>query len=141
MAQKIQLYNMDDFIYILDACVFVKEGFLFEMEKIYVCPYSVIEEVKSPDAQIRLASIEKQKGIEFIQPKKEYIETVKKLEKKSYQKNKGKLSRTDIDIIAIALFLKKKNKKICVVTDDILIQKICKKNKIDYEPFFLLRKI
>ncbi|RLG15036.1 MAG: hypothetical protein DRN66_00335 [Candidatus Nanohalarchaeota archaeon] len=130
---------MDDILHILDTCVFVKEGFLFEMQKIYVCPYSVIEEVKSPDAQIRLTCVEKQKGIDFVQPKEEFVETAKKLEKK-FASKKGKLSRTDIDIIALALFFTKKNKKVCVVTDDVLIQKICKKNRIDYEPFFLLRK-
>ena len=131
---------MDEIIYILDTCIFVKEGFFFDTEKIYVSPYSVIEEVKSPDALIRLNYIEKQKGIEFVQPKKELIEKAKQLELKLKSK-KGKLSATDLDVIAIALFFANNNKKVCVITDDTLIQKVCKKNKLGYDSFFLLRTI
>ncbi|MCK5176617.1 MAG: hypothetical protein KAQ92_02740, partial [Candidatus Aenigmarchaeota archaeon] len=70
---------------------------------------------------------------------KEFIEEAKQLEKKI--KAKGKLSRTDLDIIALALFFVKKGRKVNVVTDDFLIQKICKKKKIDYDSFFLFKKI
>ena len=93
---------MDDIIYILDACAFIKEGFLLQNSHIYICPYSVAEEIKSPNAQIRFDCMRKQGFIEFVNPKQKFIEYAKKLEHKAKQKN-GKLSKTDIDIIALAI--------------------------------------
>ena len=138
-VRETQFDKMEETIYIIDTCVFVKEGFFFDNGRIHISPYSVIEEVKSPEASIRLDCIERQRSVEFMQPKKEFIEEAKNLEKKI--KAKGKLSRTDLDIIALALFFVKRGKKVRVVTDDFLIQKICKKNNIDYDSFFLFKKI
>ncbi|OYT34486.1 MAG: hypothetical protein B6U87_01965 [Candidatus Aenigmarchaeota archaeon ex4484_52] len=122
-------------IYILDTCVFVKEGFLIDTSNIYICPYLVETEAKSPKAKMRLDCMRGQGILEFIQPLPECIKKAQELEIKLNEKSK-KLSKTDIDVIALGLHFKEKDKKICIITDDGLMQKICKKNKINCSGFF-----
>ncbi|NPA38329.1 MAG: hypothetical protein GXN99_00875 [Candidatus Nanohaloarchaeota archaeon] len=112
-------------IYILDTAVFIKNASSWFHDKMCITTYSVYEELITMPAKMEFEKMQLQ-GMELYSPKQKYKEEIKK--RYSYLK----LSETDIELLAIALELKEKGKKIIMVTDDYSIQDVCKKENIPF---------
>lgn len=117
---------MTDEIYVLDAAVFIKNATSWFNDKICVTSYLVYEEMLSLQARMEFERMQLQ-NIQFYVPSDKSRRQVAK-------KAKGlKLSKTDLEILAIAYELFKRDKKVIVVTDDYWIQNVAMSLGIGYK--------
>ncbi len=106
---------MSDVIYVLDSAVFIKNATSWFNDKLCVTSYLVYEELISPQARMEFERMQ-------LQNMNLYVPS-NKFRKKVQEKVKElKLSKTDIDILAIGYELFKKGKKVVIVTDDYWVQ-------------------
>ncbi len=91
---------------------------------------SVESEITKEGRDLRLFNFMKEKGLKIYRPKRRYIEEIKKI-----IAEKGeivRLSSTDKDILALALEMKK-NRHVCIVTDDYSIQNVASFLGVEYK--------
>lgn len=114
--------------YIADTS-FILHHFKIPKVKIII-PGSVLEEIKYPSEKLKIELWE----IEIINPKKKYIEKVKREAKKiGYLE---KLSETDIEVLALAL-----ERKGILLTNDFAMQNVAKRLRIKFEGDIKIKKL
>ncbi|MDP8003720.1 MAG: hypothetical protein RAK17_06010, partial [Caldisphaera sp.] len=87
----------------------------------YLTP-SVINEVKDEKSKFDLETAISAQKVIVMEPEKKYIELVSKFAKKIKVLNK--LSKTDIEVLALSYQLREKFSDVLLVTDDYAMQKI-----------------
>lgn len=92
---------------------------------------SVLIEVKSLLSQLRLEYLLSRGELRVRDPSKDAINKVKEIAQ--YTGDLFKLSRTDIDVIALALDLRKLGFKVIIVTDDYAIMNLASKLSIPFK--------
>ena len=91
----------------------------------------VSEEIKPGGKDFQKFEMLKEIGLKILSPSKNSIEEIKKISKKTGDIER--LSKTDIEILAVALDLKNKNKDPIILSDDYSIQNISDNLDIKYE--------
>lgn len=109
-------------MYVLDTSA-ILSGKIFE-NKIVTSP-KVLKEIKPKGHSWRIFEFLKSKGMELISPPKEAVEIVKKKAKQTG--DFVKLSEVDIEIIALAYYL-----KATLLTDDYSMQNVAKELGIKF---------
>jgi UPF0271 protein len=114
---------MNDFVYVLDTSVFLSgKSFNISQGEI-ITTDSVSDELKPGGKDYMNFQFLKEKGLKIYQPSYKYVKKISGIADK--QGEKMRLSKTDVDILAIAFEIKEEwNKKPVIVTDDYSIQNI-----------------
>lgn len=110
-------------IYILDSPVFIS-GFTEFTNKKFITTKLVLKEIKSKILIKRINIMIKKGLIKIVKPKEKYIKKI--IENSKKIGDFGKLSRTDIEILAIALEGKNIGKNVIIVSDDYSLQNTAK---------------
>lgn len=110
-------------IYILDSSVFIS-GFTEFTNKNFITINPVLKEIKSKNLIKKINIIIKKGLIKIVKPKEKYIKEIIEASKKIGDFRK--LSKTDIEILAIALEGKKIGKNVIIVSDDYSLQNTAK---------------
>jgi len=110
---------------ILDASAIINTDSLQSKEKMYTTP-SVMEELKKTESKSLGEAAITQGNLEVINPEKKYIEKIG--EKAREVGSEENLSKTDIEVLALALQEKQK-----LVTDDYTMQNLAAHLGLEYE--------
>ncbi len=92
----------------------------------YVISNSVLDELRDETAKTAVESAIRSGNVKVMDPSKDYVKQVVEAAEKIGEL--GRLSRTDIEVLALAL-----EKKIAIVTDDYSIQNVASLLKLEYE--------
>jgi UPF0271 protein len=117
-------------IYILDSPVFIS-GFTEFINKKFITSNLVLKEIKTKNLIKNLDIIIKKGLIKIVKPKEKYIKKIIEISKEIGDFKK--LSKTDIEILAIALEEENKGKNAIIVSDDYSLQNIAKHLGIEIE--------
>jgi len=97
----------------------------------------VNNELKPGGRDYHLFQLLKEKGLKIIEPAKKSIEQIEKTATSTGDIER--LSKTDIELIALAYELKKRGDKPVILTDDYSIQNVADTLNIEYENFNQLK--
>ncbi|MDK6028432.1 DNA-binding protein [Ignisphaera sp. 4213-co] len=126
---------MQDYTYrkvlILDTAAFIAAAPLYLYDKLLYTTPSVINEVKDSESVQRLMLAQAVDRLIIEEPSKEFIK--KAVDAAKRLKIFDKLSKTDIDVLALALQLLSKGFNVTVLTDDYDLQKVLKSMGIDFK--------
>lgn len=119
---------MSEKVFVLDTSAIIG-GFTPNLEeaKQYTVP-RVLEETDSLSVQLKLETAISAGRVKVDEPTQEALEKVEE----RVEETKDRVSRTDIDILALAVRLKDSGKDPEVVTDDYAIQNLAEILEIDY---------
>jgi len=92
----------------------------------------VIDEIKEKNAKLRVNLSLGEGSLKLAEPQEESLMEVKKAAEESG--DIAKLSETDIKLLSIALYFKKKRSRAIVVTDDYNIQNLASRLGIEFSP-------
>jgi UPF0271 protein len=109
---------------VLDTSAIIYLQDFRKFEEIFI-PTLVAEEVKDRLSAMKLEAMNAQ----TLEPEKKFLDEVKDIAKKTGDLEK--LSRTDIQVLALA-----KELKATIISDDYNIQNVAKKLKIEFLPVF-----
>ncbi len=97
-----------------------------------VSTYRVSEELSPGGRDYQNFQYLKEKGLILLTPNKDSVDEVQKISKKTG--DKSRLSKTDIEVLALALELKKQNNhEIIILTDDYSIQNVANTLNLKFE--------
>jgi len=123
MKEHLREKECSDRVLVLDTAAFLAGLQLyFSKECLYTTP-KVLDEVKDHESKEKLEMAASLGRIIVLEP--QVIVTIEK-------KIRKRLSDTDISIIELSLFLKRKGKDVVVVTDDYMLQKVLKDFGLEY---------
>lgn len=124
--------SLNRMVLILDTAAFISATHLHIYDRpLYTTP-SVLDEVKDSESVQRLSLSQSIDRIIVVEPSKEYIEKALNLAKKF--RVLDKLSKTDLDVLALALQLVSEGYDVTVLTDDYVLQRILKSIGIAFKP-------
>jgi len=116
---------------ILDAAaVLNNQEFSFNSGKTFIMPPSVFSELKDMGARLLADNALKNSALSLEDPEEKFIK--KAIE--SAKKLNTKLSKTDLDVLALAISYAEKQEKFRVITDDYSLQNVLSFLKIKFEP-------
>lgn len=119
-------------IYILDTSAILSGKPINFNEAEIVTTSKVSDELTPGGRDYQNFQFLKEKGLSILSPNKDTLEEVQKVSNKTG--DQYRLSKTDIEIIALALDLQKdKNKEVIILTDDYSIQNLSNELKIKFE--------
>ena len=119
-------------VLVLDTAAFIAPMHLFIYDKqLYTTP-SVINEVKDFESVQRLSLSDSINRVQVEEPKKIFVEKAINAAKRFNLLEK--LSKTDIEVLALALQLASQGLKVIVLTDDYDLQIILSKLGIEFRP-------
>lgn len=119
-------------IYILDTSAFLSgKPINFEKNKI-ITSQSVSDELKPGGRQYNAFQFLIEKGLTIKIPSTESVKKIKEIINKTGDINR--LSKTDIEILALALDINNNGKKAVIITDDYSIQNVANNLNIEFEP-------
>ncbi|MFP3144093.1 MAG: hypothetical protein RXQ93_03625 [Caldisphaera sp.] len=116
-----------DYYHIGERCIILDTGAIFSgfvlsnLDKSITVP-SVIQEVKDDSSKNILNIVVNADKLTIINPDKEFLSKI--IEEAKKWKLSNKLSKTDLDVLALSLQLKEKCKEVYLATDDYSIQKL-----------------
>ncbi len=123
--------NDKDTIYIVDtSSIFSGKNLIFKKSNIITTP-GVSKEITPGGKDYQKFLMLKEIGLKIIKPKKEFIDRTKEQAKKTG--DLGRLSDTDIELIALALEYKNKNFNAIILTDDYSIENVADSLNLGYE--------
>ncbi len=122
-------------IYVLDASAIINMASLIQIlkgtEKSYITEYTA-KEIKSREKKMVTEALISSKKLVIVKPKKEYL---KEIEKKTVETGDMlKLSKADVETLALALQFKCQNTDLTVLTDDYTMQNVLSNLKINWTP-------
>lgn len=118
-------------VYILDTSAILSGKPLDFTDASMITTFSVSSELQSGGKDYQNFLYLKDKGLEFQIPSKESIDFIEKTSKKTG--DKGRVSKVDLEILALALDLQKKGLDAIILSDDYSIQNIASELKLDFE--------
>jgi len=92
----------------------------------------VIDEVREKNAKLRVSLSLEEGSLKLVEPEEKNLLEIKKAAIESG--DIVKLSETDIKLLSIALYFKKKRSKPVIVTDDYNIQNLASRLSIEFSP-------
>ena len=117
--------------YILDtSSVLSGKTFVFSENSIVTTP-GVSDEISQGGKDYQKFELLKEIGLKIIYPTENSIEDIRKTSKKTG--DIGRLSETDIEVLALSLDLKKEGKKTILLTDDYSMQNVSESLGIKYQ--------
>ncbi|MEL9939408.1 MAG: DNA-binding protein [Ignisphaera sp.] len=119
-------------VLLLDTAAFISATHLYVYDRLLYTTPSVLDEVKDFESVQRLSLSQSADRIVIVEPSKEYIEKALSLARKFGALDK--LSRTDLEVLALALQLVSEGYDVTVLTDDYDLQKILKGIGIEFKP-------
>jgi UPF0271 protein len=117
-------------VYVFDTAAFIAALQLMMYGVEIYTTSSVIAEVKDSESVQRLELSQPVGRVSVVDPEKMFVEKATEVAKRFGLLNK--LSKTDIDVIALALQLKEQGYSVTVLTDDYDIQNILQRIGIDF---------
>ncbi len=118
-------------VYIIDTSAILSGKVLDFTDASMVTTFNISSEVKPGGKDYQNFLYLKDKGLQFRIPSDESIQKVENNSKKTG--DKGRLSKVDIEILALALDVKQKNENVVVLSDDYSIQNLASELKIKFE--------
>ena len=109
-------------VYVLDTSAILSGKSISPMDGKLLAPDSVSIEFKKGGRDYRNFQFLIEKGLSIISPSKDSIEIVRKIAETTG--DIGRLSRVDIDVLALALDKQKENLEVVILTDDYSIQNV-----------------
>jgi UPF0271 protein len=127
-----QGYSQRRKVYVFDTAAFIAALQLMMYGVEIYTTSSVIAEVKDSESVQRLELSQPVGRVSVVDPEKMFVEKATEVAKRFGLLDK--LSKTDIDVIALALQLKEQGYSVTVLTDDYDIQIILQRIGIDFKP-------
>ncbi|MCD6409565.1 MAG: hypothetical protein J7L98_04440 [Candidatus Verstraetearchaeota archaeon] len=120
-------------IFVLDASAFMYGYPSVVVEGEHFTPLAVLEELKSLQARAYADAVLSSKHVEVLPPPRECLEEVSK--KAEQLGSLQVLSRADLEVLALALYLKKKESaEVTVVSDDYDVQNVAAALGLRFQP-------
>jgi len=117
--------------YIIDTSSILSGKYLIFQDCNIVTTPGVSDELKPGGKDYQKFEIMKEGGLKIFSPDKKYIRKIK--EKSKDTGDIGRISDTDVEILALALELKNKGEEVVILTDDYSIQNMANNLSINYE--------
>lgn len=125
------MVSKEKLIYVLDTSSVLSGKTVVFSEKSIVTTPGVSDEISFGGKDYQKFELLKEIGLKIIYPTKNSIEEIRKTSKKTG--DVGRLSETDIEVLALALDLKKEKKKNILLTDDYSMQNVSETLDIKYQ--------
>ena len=117
-------------VFVLDTSAFLSGKPIDILNSKIVTSQKIKDELRPGGRDYQLFQFLKEKGLVILSPSFESIQDIKKISAETG--DIGRLSEADIELLALALDIKKGKDKPIIVTDDYSIQNVSYVLKIDY---------
>ncbi len=124
--------SSNELVLVLDTAAFLAGvQLLLYSHRLATVP-RVLEEVKDSESVLRLEIAIEASRIEVVEPLEEYRRRAENVTEDVGAR--GKLSQTDIDVLALALQLRDSGCRVIIVTDDYTLQNVAALSGIEFRP-------
>ena len=118
-------------IYVLDTSSILSGKTINISENTFVTTPGVSDEISPGGKDYQKFQMLKEIGLKIISPSLSSIEKIKSISKETG--DIGRLSKTDIEVLAVGLEFKNKGKNATILSDDYSIQNVAAKININYQ--------